>query len=232
MLSIFFLSLIQGVTEFLPISSSAHLIIFRDIFLVGKNILNSEFELAFDIALHFGTLLAIIAYFHKELFNIIKKDSMLLRVILVATIPAAVVGFLFEDIITLFIRTRYYLIILSLIFVGIIIYYIDLKCKTTKSIKEMNIKDSLIIGIGQMLSLIPGFSRSGTTIAFGRLLNINREDATKFSFYLSIPILFGALFLQLFKMDYNVLYQNISIFIIGIISSFITGLLCINLLIN
>ena len=231
MLSIFFLAIIQGITEFLPISSSAHLIIFRDIFLVGKNVIDSNIELSFDIALHFGTLLAIFVSFYKDIREL-KNNHKMIRNIAIATIPAAIFGFLFEDIIEIFIRTKYLLIIICLIIVGIILYLIDIKSKINKSLKEVSLKDSLIIGICQIFALIPGFSRSGTTIIGSRLLGINREDSTKFSFLLSIPIISGALFLQLFKTDYNILFQNIDIFMVGILTSFIVGLLCIRLLIN
>ena len=229
MISLFFLAIIQGITEFLPISSSIHLIIFRDIFLVGKSVLDSNLELTFDIALHFGTLLAIIVYFYKDIINI--KRNMIKNII-IATIPAAIVGFLFEDIIERYIRTKYFLLVFSLIIVGIIIYFVDIKSRSDKSIEKMSLKSAFYIGLGQMLALIPGFSRSGTTITFGRILGINREDSTKFSFYLSVPILTGALFLQTFKTDYDIIYHNLSIFIMGIFISFITGLLCIKLLIN
>lgn len=232
MISLFFLAIIQGIAEFLPISSSFHLIIFRDVFMVGKNVLDSNLELTFDVALHFGTLLAIIVFFSKDIINIIKNNNRIIKNVVVATIPAAIVGFLFEDIIESFIRTKYYLLIVSLIFVGIIIYIIDIKCKSNKSINNVSLKDSILIGIGQIFALIPGFSRSGTTITFGRLLGINREDSTKFSFYLSIPILLGATLLQIIKVDYNVLYQNMGAFVLGILISFITGLLCIKLLMN
>ena len=232
MISLFFLAIIQGITEFLPISSSVHLIIFRDIFLLGKNVIDGNLELAFDIALHFGTLLAILVYFFKDIKYILKNNKKIIKNIIIATIPAALVGLLLEDIIESFIRTKYLLLIINLILFGVIIYYVDIKNESNKFIDDISLKGSFLIGIGQILALIPGFSRSGTTITFGRLIGINREDSTRFSFYLSIPILLGATFLQLFKMDYSVLYQNINPFILGIITSFIMGLLCINLLMN
>jgi len=232
MISLFFLAIIQGIAEFLPISSSAHLIIFRDVFLVGKDVLNNNLELTFDIALHFGTLLAIVVFFYNDILNIIKSDRKVINNLLVATIPAAIMGFIFEDIIERVVRSNYYLIVFSLFIMGIAIYYIDIKSKQNKTIKSMNLKDSLVIGFFQIFALIPGFSRSGTTIVGGRLLKINREDSTRFSFYLSIPIVSGALLLKILKTDYTVLGQNLSLFIIGIITSFIVGLLCIKLLIK
>ena len=241
MLSIIILSIIQGVSEFLPISSSAHLIIFRDIFLVGSNVLTKDIELTFDIAPHFGTIISIIVYFYNDLYKIIKsglkqglnsEDGKILLYIIIATIPGAFFGVLFEDIVENFVRNNYILIILSLTFMGIIIYYVDKIMKQDKSFKEMSLKDALIIGLFQVLALIPGFSRSGTTILAARCLKMNRIDASKFSFYLSIPIVLGAVLLRLIKTDFNILINNFNILLIGIIVSFIIGLICIRLLLG
>lgn len=236
MLSIVILAIVQGISEFLPISSSAHLIIFRDIFLLGSGVISDEIELTFDIALHFGTALAIFVYFFKDFCRIIvdgiskSKNNKAIFHIIISTIPAAIVGFLFEDVIDSFLRTKYILISLALIFMGVIIYYADKKMNEAKSIDEMSIKDAILIGIGQVFSLIPGFSRSGTTIAMARMLNINRTDSAKYSFYLSFPVVLGAVILQLIKTDINILKTNIHIFTLGIFLSFLVGILVIKLL--
>ena len=126
MFSIIILSIIQGISEFLPISSSAHLIIFRDIFLIGKDIISSDIELTFDIALHFGTSLAIIYVFFKDFISMfldsLNKKSILLFYIIIATIPASIAGLLFEDFIENMIRSKYIIVSLALIIMGIIIY--------------------------------------------------------------------------------------------------------------
>lgn len=231
MLSIIILSIIQGVSEFLPISSSAHLIIFRDIFLVGREVITNDISIIFDLALHFGTLLSILIYFRNDLYNIVKNRK-LLWYIIVATIPGAFFGLLFEDIIENIVRSNYYLIILSLSIMGIIIYYVDKKRKQNRSLDDITLKDSIIIGLFQVLALIPGFSRSGSTIVAARYLNINRTDASKYSFYLSIPIVMGAFFLKLIKTDIKIITMNLDILITGIIISFIIGLLCIRLLLG
>ena len=239
MFKIILLAIIQGVSEFLPISSSAHLIIFRDVFSIGSDIITSDIELTFDIALHFGTALAIVCMFFKDFLNMFlgvfnknREDGKLFWFIIVATIPAAVVGFLFEDIIENIIRTKYFVVSLALILMGIIIYLADKYSSNEKNLKSITIVDSFLIGCSQVFALIPGFSRSGTTIATSRLLKINREDATKFSFYLSAPIVIGAVVLQLFKIDYVIIRANLSIFLIGILSSFIVGLFSINFLLK
>ena len=240
-LSIVILGIIQGIAEFLPISSSAHLIIFRDIFGIGK-FMNENMTLTFDISLHLGTLLAILLFFFKDFFTMLKdgftkgiktEEGRLLWYIAAATIPAGIVGVLFEDIIENFVRTNYILIAIALISMGVFIYLADKNSKNKKNVFEINLKNAIIIGCSQVFALIPGFSRSGTTIASARLLGIKREDAAKFSFFLSAPVVAGAVFLKLLnKTTWTLILNNIGIFLIGILASFITGLICIRLLLK
>ncbi|MGN1352613.1 MAG: undecaprenyl-diphosphatase UppP [Bacilli bacterium] len=240
-IQVIILGIIQGIAEFLPISSSAHLIIFRDIFGIGEFI-TGEFEMSFDIALHFGTLLAILVYFFKDFFKMIKDgftkgvkttDGKILWYIVVATIPAAIFGVLFEDKIDELVRSNYVLICGCLALMGIIIYLCDKKNKQTKTFKEMKLKDAIIIGFSQVCALIPGFSRSGTTIAAARCLKMKREDAAKFSFYLSAPVVAGAVAIKVLKGEMlSLITFNPTIFIIGVLISFISGLLCIKFLLK
>ncbi len=240
MFYIIILAIIQGIAEFLPISSSAHLIIFRDIFGIGNNVISKDISLTFDISLHFGTLLAIITIYYKDFINIFKsslkkeksKDKNLFLNIIIATLPAAIIGFLLEDYIDNYIRNKYYIIALALIIMGLIINYVDKNSDEKKDIYEITKIDALKIGISQIFALIPGFSRSGTTITAARRQNIDRESSAKFSFFLSLPIILGAVLVQLLKVDYNVLIKNIQILLTGILISFIVGLLCIKLLIS
>lgn len=240
-LQIIILGIIQGIAEFLPISSSAHLIIARDVFGIGSFI-SSNIDLTFDLALHFGTLLAIVIYFFKELWSLLingltkgtkTSNGKLFWLIILATIPAAIVGVLFEDIFDEFFRKQIYLIAIALIVMGVIIYLFDKKSKSDRTIKDIKVKDALTIGCAQIFALIPGFSRSGTTIAASRALGINREDSAKFSFYLSIPVVAGASLLSLIK-DNNlaIISSNLLIFGLGLLISFITGLLCISFLLK
>lgn len=239
--SVIILGIIQGIGEFLPISSSAHLIIFRDIFGIGAGI-SKNMELAFDIALHLGTLLAIAVFFFKDFIQMITKgltkgmkdkDGKILWYLIFATIPAALVGLLFEDVIETAIRSNYIIIGLALAIMGVIIYCADKYSKSDNSISKMSLKDALIIGVSQVFALIPGFSRSGTTIAAGRILGINREDAAKFSFYLSAPVVCGAVILELLdSATWTIIAANVSTFIIGILISFAIGLLCIKFLLK
>ncbi len=240
-LEIIILGIVQGIAEFLPISSSAHLIIFRDVFGIGNGI-NENVALCLDIALHLGTLLAIGIYFFKDFIGMIAKgftkgmkdkEGKILWFLVIATIPAAIVGVLFEDVIENAIRTNYILIALALAIMGIIIYFVDKLSKQTNSIEEMNWKEALIIGCSQVFALIPGFSRSGTTIATARALKLNREDAAKFSFYLSAPVVLGAVGLHLLKAEtWQIISANASIFMIGVLVAFMAGLLCIEFLLK
>ena len=240
-LSIIILGIIQGIAEFLPISSSAHLIIFRDLFGIGTG-LSENLNLTFDLALHFGTLLSIAVFFFKDFINMITKgftkgikddEGKILWYLVIATIPAAIAGLLFEDVIENAIRGNFLIIALALGIMGIIIYMADRIGKTKNSIKKMSIKDAFLIGCRQVFALIPGFSRSGTTIAAGRTLGLNREDAAKFSFFLSAPVVCGALLLELLdKTVWSLIIANLGTFILGIAISFITGLLCIKYLLK
>lgn len=235
------LGIIQGIAEFLPISSSAHLIIFRDIFGIGAG-MSPKMGLCFDLALHLGTLLAIAVYFFKDFWNMVirgvtkgpkDKEGKLFWQIVVATIPAAIAGVLWEEPIENFIRTNYLLIALALLVMGVIIYLVDKYSAKKKEIKDLTFKDALIIGCSQIFALIPGFSRSGTTITAARALQTNREAAAKFSFYLSAPIVLGACILQFLEDGtLAIISANLGMFITGIVVAFITGILCIRFLLQ
>ena len=233
MYKIIILAIIQGITEFLPVSSSAHLIIARTI--MNLNLTN-DVALTLDISLHLGTMLAISIFFIKDLIRLVSsgftkknKDSKLFWNLIIATIPAGLIGLIFEDIFNEIIRNNKIIIGVALIIMGIIIYIIDKVKKEEKELYDVNILDALKIGISQIFALIPGVSRSGVTITTARLLGINRVDSTKFSFYLSLPIILGsALYTLLFKdinLDFNIL-------IVGIFTSFITGIWTIKFLLH
>jgi len=235
------LGIVQGIAEFLPISSSAHLIIFRDVFGVGSFI-TGDMEMSFDIALHFGTFLAILVFFFKDFWKMIIKgftkgvkdnDGKMMWMIVVATIPAAIMGVLFEEVVEEFFRSNYLIIAICLAVMGIIIKYCDKLSKETRGFKDMTFRDALLVGCAQVFALIPGFSRSGTTISMARVLKINRSDAARFSFYLSAPVVLGAVVMKVLKgeMLSLITYDPVT-FIIGVVISFISGLLCIKFLLN
>ena len=242
-LGVIILAIIQGIAEFLPISSSAHLIIFRDLFGIAANTVTGDFALTFDIALHFGTLLAILLYFFNDFWKMLingfskskrkTTEGRMLWYIVAATVPAAVVGLLLEDKIEEYIRGNFIIIALCLIVMGILIFLADKYSKSNKDMDKITLSDALTIGCSQVFALIPGFSRSGTTIAMSRFLNINKEDAAKFSFYLSAPVVGGAVVLSLLDSStYQLIIANLGVFITGIVVSFISGLLCIKFLLK
>ena len=240
-IEIIILGIVQGIAEFLPISSSAHLIIFRDVFGIGSFV-TGEMELSFDIALHFGTFLAILVFFFKDFWKMFIKgftkgtkdpDGKMMWMIVVATIPAAIFGVLFEDVITDLVRTNYALIAICLAIMGIIIKYCDKLSEESRSFKDMSFKDALLVGCAQVCALIPGFSRSGTTISMARVLKINRSDAARFSFYLSAPVVLGAVAIKVLKGEMiSLITYDPKTFIIGVVISFVSGLLCIKFLLN
>ncbi len=195
----FVLGMVQGITEFLPISSSAHLI------LVPWFFRWQDPGLAFDVFLHLGTALGVILYFVRDWWALIRagvasivdrrigfdKDRVLFWVIVLGTIPAGIVGLLFEHVAEEYWRSPL-LISVSLASVGYLLYWIDSKYPTLRGIEEVRMKEALMIGIAQSFAVIPGVSRAGSTIAMGRFLNLNREAAARFSFLLSLPIVVAA----------------------------------------
>lgn len=240
-IEIIILGMVQGIAEFLPISSSAHLIIFRDIFKIGAN-MSQDMALSFDVALHLGTLLAIAVFFFNDFIKMLGKgltkgtkdnEGKIFWYLIAATIPAAIAGLLFEDVIENIIRGNLYIIAAALAIMGVLIYLADKSGKEKKTIKDMSIKDALLVGCSQALALIPGFSRSGTTIATARTLGIKREEAAKFSFYLSAPVVCGAVVLELLDTStLAIIATNLSTFILGIVIAFIIGLICIKYLLK
>ena len=207
------LSIIQGISEFIPVSSSAHLLIISR--LSDFNVSN----LQLDISLHLGSLLAIILFFRKELINIINNKNIFLLIIL-GSIPLVIVGFIFysTNLIDQF-RNLKVVAWTTLIF-GILLYFSDKFELKNKISSELNIKSIIIIGLFQILAIIPGVSRSGIVITASRFLKFDRVESSKIAFYLSIPALAGASVLG-FK---DVIYDQINfdaIFIFSTSASFL-----------
>lgn len=235
------LGIVQGVCEFLPISSSAHLILIPYLFNFNLEMSNSA-KLAFDVALHVGTLISVLAIFWKDWLNLFKgafnkvfkkKDSFenkMFWYLVLATIPGALVGFLFEDIVENVIRGNVFIIALVLAVVGVLIYLGDKWAskhyKKETSFEQMSLKQTFLIGLSQALAVIPGFSRSGTTILTGRLLGVSRDAVAKFTFLLSTPIIFGAAIVHITDL---VITKEV---IIGIITSALVGIVCIRFLLS
>jgi undecaprenyl-diphosphatase len=205
LIEIIILSLIQGVSEFLPISSSAHLIIISTLHDFKSN------SLLIDVSLHLGSLFAIIFYFRKDLLNI-QNNKKLLTLLIAGSLPIIIVGYFLYNTELIYLLRDVKVIAWTTIIFGIVLYIAD-KNKFTKNINSnLDLKTILYIGFFQTLALIPGVSRAGITITAGRFLKFNRFDASKISFLLSIPALAGAsvlslkdIFQQSFEFNYFVL---------------------------
>lgn len=231
------LGVIQGITELLPISSSAHLNIIPWMFgWINQPGFMDAFQ-GFDVALHFGTLLAIVMVFFKDWIEllkggfkyVVKKEKTvqgrMFWYIVWATIPGGIIGFLLDHFCQDMLN-RPIIIAVALIVMGIVLYIVDKNAKNKVKYEEMTLKQTFLIGLSQALAFIPGVSRSGITITTARAMGVTREAATKYSFLLSTPIVFAATVLK-FK-DYVFSVP----FIIGVLASFLVGLLVIKFLLK
>ncbi len=228
------LGAVQGITEFLPISSSAHLIILPWFFRVGEEGVD---KLVFDVMLHLGTLLAILCVYGKRFIAVViealydikekKSGESLFFKIVAATLPAVLAGLLFKDFIESYLRTPYVSAI-SLIAVSLLMIACE---RLYVSEKGITYPVAITIGIAQALALIPGTSRSGITIAVGMLLGLKRSEAVDFSFLLSIPIILGTAFHESRRLDLQSIGET-EIYAAGVASAFLFGLLSLKFLIG
>lgn len=233
---IVFLSLIQGLTEFLPVSSSAHLILPAQLF-------NWDDQgLAFDVAVHFGTLIAVMTYFYRDAFGIGKswclsildpksaqaneQQCILGWCIIIATIPAGLAGYLFMDFIEVHLRSIEVIAWTTIVF-GILLWVADKFFNANKSIDQLSRKASFMIGLSQAIALIPGTSRSGVTMTMALFLGFKRDVAARFSFLLSIPLITIAAFYKLMQLISSDLPVDWIAIISGAILSMVSAYVCI-----
>lgn len=229
------LGLIQGLTEFIPVSSSGHLVIAHHVLGVADS------GLAFDVALHAGTLAALVGYFWKDLIvyakSIFKKDNntRLAYLLVLATIPAAVAGYLLEDKAQSQFRSVRLVAAAMLVF-GLVMLLADRYYKSYKQhnkLQDISTKQALVMGLAQAVAIIPGVSRSGSTITAGLFGGLDRVAATRFSFLLGIPITAGAI-LKVFS-EGGVLQAAVeqqSVFLIGIVTALLSGLFAIKFMLG
>ncbi len=189
-IEILILSAVQGVSEFLPISSSAHLIIVSKLYDLKAS------SLLIDISLHLGSLFAIIFFFRKDLFDL-KNNQRLLSLIIVGSIPLIIFGYILHTTELIHLLRNIKVIAWTTLFFGIILYFADQKEVEQNISTNLNLKSIIFIGLFQILALIPGVSRAGITMTAARFLKFNRVDSGKISFLLSVPALAGASFLGL-----------------------------------
>lgn len=230
------LGLVQGLGEFLPISSSAHLIITPWFFNW------TDPGLGFDLALHWGTLIAVLAYFSKDIINITRafwhslwpstrdlKNNIWQRLswlLIIASIPGAVIGKLLESQAETVFRNPL-LIAGTLVMFGLVLLGVDVVSKKQKDLNHITWKDSLLVGLSQAFAIIPGVSRSGSTMTAGLALGFKREDVAKFSFLMSIPIIFGAGLLKVSDFGQGV---SLNALIVGFVASAVSGFFSIKYL--
>lgn len=232
LLQVVVLALIQGLTEFLPISSSAHLIL-------GDRVFGwPEQGLTFDVATHFGTLLAVLVYFRKDICrmgaawvgapqNSEEADCRRIsRLILLASLPVLVIGFLAAEFVFTYLRDVR-IIAWSTIIFGLLLWWADAKGARWLTLEKMSLRSAMLIGLAQVLALIPGTSRSGVTMTAGRLLGLNVYDAARFSFLLSIPVIGAAGIYGIWRVSSGNALINWSEFWLGAAVAAITGWLCI-----
>lgn len=239
------IGIVQGLTEFLPISSSAHLIFFQE--LLGLE----QANLAFDVLLHLGTLFAVVGYFYRDIISMIKaffssiadvfkgtfkigikEDDYkkLVWYVIIATIPVGIVGIAFDSEIEAIFNSlaipAFFLLITGLLL------YISQRMSSGKiNIENLGLKETIMIGIGQACAIIPGLSRSGTTIATGLFMNLDKEFAARFSFLLSIPAILGATIVQI--KDIGAGFDTYMIpYIAGFLAALVSGYLAISLLLK
>ena len=217
-LEIFILSAVQGISEFLPISSSAHLILISSFFELKTN------SLLIDISLHLGSLIAIVFYFRKDLFDL-NNNRKYLNLILFGSIPLLIFGYILHTSELIYLLRNIKIIAFTSLFFGIILFFSD-QAKTEKNIStNLDFKSIIFIGLFQILALIPGVSRAGITLTAARFLKFNRVDSVKISFMLSIPALAGASFLglqDLINQPLEINYLIIFAIILSFLFSFIT----------
>lgn len=234
------MGLVQGLSEFLPISSSAHLVLTSNFYKVFKGIeivSESNQEIFLDIMLHLGTLIAVLIFFRKEIWEIIKalksgnkedKNFKTGMFIILGTIVSVLVAFPLKDVASALVF-KPSIVGGLLIFTGSLLLFSENYAKKNPEKKRINFKNSILIAIAQGLAALPGFSRSGLTIATGLLSGVGRAEAAKYSFLLSIPIILGASMLYpLITLDIKeVVTYNWTAIIVGTIVSGISGYLCI-----
>ncbi len=251
------LGIVQGLTEFIPISSSAHLIIIPWLFKWNDEVVTS---LSFDVALHLGTLLALLSYFAADWVRLIKAwwasvierrigddlDRRMAWFVIIGSIPGGIVGVLAESKVEKVFHTPYVplefsvLVAMAVIIaiVALAMYLVERWVRHTRPLHTISLKDTLIIGLAQALAIFPGVSRSGSTITAGLALGLERAAAARFSFLLSAPIIAGVAlktfwdFLQDISVSGAPGTLELSMFLVGILSASISGFLCIKYLLR
>lgn len=239
-LKVIILGIVQGITEWLPISSTGHLILVEELIKLQQN---EAFLNMFNVVIQLGSIMAVVViYFHKlNPFSKKKTEKQKMMTIqlwikvIIGTLPAMIVGFLFND----FIETKLnnaYVVAAMLILYGILFIVVENQNKTREpkvvKLSQLSIQTVLLIGVFQMLAMIPGTSRSGATIVGALFLGVSRAIATEFTFFLAIPVMFGASALKLFKFGFNFTAGQFFLLLLGMVVSFAVSVVAIKFLLK
>lgn len=234
------IGIVEGITEWLPVSSTGHIILLEEF--IKLNV-SQDFKKMFDVVIQLGAIMAVVVLFFPKLWPFttkengwVKKDTwMMWFKVIVAVLPAAVLGLLFDD----WLDAKFYnfqTVSVTLIVYGIFFILMENwqkgKKPRVRTIKDMTFQTAFMIGMFQVLSLIPGTSRSGATILGAMLLGCSRYIAAEFSFFLAIPVMFGASLLKLVKFGFAFTGAEVTILLVGMITSFVVSMLCIKLLMS
>jgi len=241
LLEAIFLGVVQGLTEFLPVSSSGHLLLGQ--YFLGMD--QARFGLTFDAAIHTGTVLAVISFFWRDLLrmagaflrslrgpNFEERDQRMAYLILVATMPAGVIGLLFQNFFRNEVRSPW-LVAFNLVLVGVLFIVGEIVGRQNRTSDKLGFKEALAIGLAQTVALFPGVSRSGGTITLGLFLGLRRDEAARFSFLMSVPITAAAALLSLADaFGSGIDAGDALLFVAGSVTSGVVGYLAIRFLLN
>ena len=234
------LGLVQGLTEFLPISSSGHLLLVPWLFNWHFLLENPDLNKTFDVALHLGTFVAVVLYFRREIVRLVgawvrsvagrslaEPEGRLAWLLIVSTIPAALVGVLLEDFITNTLGKPWMIGVAMIVFAGLM-YLVDHLAKLDRGLEALTWFDALLIGVAQALALLPGVSRSGITMVTGLLVRLDRESAARYSFLMSIPVIGGAAAYKGLEVAKDGLPSGTAMpFVVGMVTAALSGIAAI-----
>lgn len=221
------LGLVQGITEFAPVSSSGHLVLLHELLP-----LNLSSELAFDVALHAGTLVAIVIFFAKDIIHYVTKSQKVLWFLIISSIPAGIIGLLFESLIDDYLRSTW-VVVVMLIIVGLWFFWVEKVAKPRLKVEDVSLNIALGIGFAQIAALIPGTSRSGITISVGMMLGLKRDEAARFSFLMVVPVLAGATLKKVYDLySIGINASEIELLAIGFFVSCMAGIMVIRYLLQ
>jgi undecaprenyl-diphosphatase len=232
-----FLGTVQGLTEFLPVSSSGHLLLGQ--YFLGLD--QARFGLSFDVAMHLGTLVAVVVFFWRDLVRMAfaflnslltwslpaDPDGRLAYLVLASTVPAALIGYFLEDLFETVVRSPW-VVVFNLVLVGVLFIIGEAVGRRARTASKLTFREALGIGLAQAVALVPGVSRSGATITLGLFLGLRREEAARFSFLMSVPIIAGAGALQMSEVvSEGMGVHDALLFVVGFVSSAVVGYLAI-----